>query len=84
MEITKADISKAVEEGAELATENMLLKLGIDSSQAKEMQADMIFIRRLRKDTEDMRGHVRRGLVGSLLMGLLVLLVVGGQEYFKK
>lgn len=65
------------------AVEETLQKLGFDTSKPSELQADMLYLRKLRRGAEDAHRVVFKVLFSILLTALLYTLWDGIMEKFK-
>ncbi len=71
------DVRHIAREAARAAVEEMLLALGLDADEPKETQADMLWLRRARKGSDDMGRYARRSALGIVVPLLLWLLYEG-------
>lgn len=76
-EITKEELQRAVTEASERATQNVLQRLGFDTSQPIELQKDMAYLRAQREGSEQVSVWVKRGVMTAALSGLTMMLWMG-------
>lgn len=60
-----------------------LESFGFDTDDVNEMQKDILFLRKLRKATEDTNGKVKAGVIGLLFTLAGALVTLGVQHLFK-
>lgn len=73
IEMTRDELRELIGE----AVDETLVKLGIEAEDHKEMQADMLFLRKLRKTHETVQGRALITLVGTLVTGTIGLVILG-------
>lgn len=83
MEISEKDFLKAVDSATEKATKNVLLQMGIDTSDPLETQADMRFTRKQRLASIEVEKKLRGGLYVALIAGAIALFMLGLEETIK-
>lgn len=75
--ISKEDVRQAVKDGVEDA----LTTLGFDHANPLEVQADLLYLRSMRKGKEALAGKAAIGIFGAIGVALTSLLVLGFREF---
>ncbi|MDP2548899.1 hypothetical protein [Oceanobacter sp. 4_MG-2023] len=83
-DMNPAELTELVTNAAEQGTNNALARLGFDTNNHLETQADMAFVRQQRKASEQIGRVIRRSVIGLLVTGLISLLTVGIQQALTK
>ena len=83
-DISQAELIKMLEKAAENGTNSALARLGFDTENHLDTQADMAFLRQQRRASEQVTRVIRRSLIGIAVTGLISLLTVGIQHALDK
>lgn len=70
----ESEIKELVKEAAKEAVLETLLTLGLDAKEAKEVQADMLHVRKWREATETVKKQSLITAVGLVVVGVLGLI----------
>lgn len=70
VEIDPEELRKVIRE----TVHETLLRMGFDAQQAQRIQADMLYLRRIREGSEDMVRRVRASIITVLVSTVLFLL----------
>lgn len=79
--MTPEQIRLAAEEAARDALDDILSRVGIDTRDHIETQKDMHYLRGLRTTVGDVANKLIMLVLGSMLTGIIAVLVVGARAY---
>lgn len=82
MTISKTDVENIAQLAAEKAVRRVLTDLGIEHEQPYEMQADMNYLRELRRSCDQVKVISLRVAIGLVLTGAATTFWLGLRKYF--
>lgn len=78
------EVRQIANESARVVVEDTLSKLGINATDPIEVQKDMHYLRGWRTTVGSVVNKIVLGVIGSLLTGLIAILVLGGKAYLSQ
>ncbi len=74
-------LRKIIKESAREAVHETLIGLGVRVDEPYAIQEDLIYLRKLRVGSEQTRLMLKRSAIGTFVVGITTVLIMGIKEY---